>query len=140
LEFISEFDFDIVYVKGKKNCVADALSTRVHAIYASIVSTCRLDLKDKIVEAQGSDGYYLQTKEKLQQDGVQERYKDYKLDEDGILKHKSRVYIPYLGELRKSVLHEMHNVPYAGQPGYRKTLTTIRKEYFWPGMKNDIAS
>ena len=32
----------------------------------------------------------------------------------------------------------MHNVPYAGHPGYQKTLTTVRKEYFWPGMKKDV--
>ena len=76
----------------------------------------------------------------MQQDNVQEKYKDYKLDEDGILKHKSRVYIADFGELIESVLHEMHNVPYAGHPSYQKTLTAVRKEYFWPGMKNDIAN
>jgi len=65
LEVISEFDFDIVYVKGKKNCVADAVSRRVHVVYAAAVSTCRSDLKDKILEALGFDGFYLQTKEKL---------------------------------------------------------------------------
>ena len=33
----------------------------------------------------------------------------------------------------------MHNVPYAGHLGYQKTLTVVRKEYFWPGMKKNVA-
>ena len=51
---------------------------------------------------------------------------------------RGRVYIPNSGYLRKLVLQEMHNVPYAGHPGYQKTLTVVRKEYFWPGMKKDV--
>ena len=66
LELISEFDFDIIYVKGKENHVADALSRRVQAAHVAIVSTSNSDLKDKILEALSSDGFYLQTKEKLQ--------------------------------------------------------------------------
>ena len=52
---------------------------------------------------------------------------------------RGQVYIPNSGDLRKLVLQEMHNVPYAGHPGYQKTLTTVRKEYFWLGMKKDVA-
>jgi len=37
------------------------------------------------------------------------------------------------------MLQEMHNVPYVGHPGYQKKVTTVRKEYFWPGMKKDVA-
>ena len=33
----------------------------------------------------------------------------------------------------------MHNVPYAGHPGYQKKLAAVKKEYFWPGMKKDVA-
>ena len=53
---------------------------------------------------------------------------------------KNRVYIPDSSELRKLVLQEMHDVPYAGHPGYQKTVIAVRKEYFWPDMKNDVAS
>ena len=56
------------------------------------------------------------------------------MNEDGILKLKGRVYIPNSSELRKSVLQEMHNVPYAGHPSYQKIVTAIRKEYFWPSI------
>ncbi len=62
------------------------------------------------------------------------------MEEDKILRHKGQVYVPNSGELRKTVLQEMNNVPYARHPGYQKTLAAVRKEYFWPGMKKDIAN
>jgi hypothetical protein len=40
--------------------------------------------------------------------------------------------------LRNLVLKEMHNVPYTGHPGYQKTITVVRGQYFWPGMKRDV--
>jgi len=90
-----------MYVKEKENRITDALSRRLHDAYVVAVSTCRSDLKDRILEALCSDGFYHKTKEKLQQSGVQEKYKYYKLNEYGILRLKIQVYIPDLGELRK---------------------------------------
>jgi hypothetical protein len=40
--------------------------------------------------------------------------------------HKNRIYVPISGELRNLVLKEMHDVPYAGNPSYQKTITTVR--------------
>jgi hypothetical protein len=40
--------------------------------------------------------------------------------------HKNRIYVPSSGELGNLVLKEMHDVPYAGQPGYPKTITALR--------------
>jgi hypothetical protein len=33
-----------------------------------------------------------------------------------------KVYVPNTQELKNIVLKEMHNVPYAGHPGYHKQL------------------
>jgi hypothetical protein len=33
----------------------------------------------------------------------------------------------------------MQNVPYAGHPGYQKTVAVVKHQYFWPGMKREIA-
>jgi hypothetical protein len=60
------------------------------------------------------------------------------LEENGILMHKNRVYVPNSYELRKLVLKEMHNVPYVGHPGYQKTIAVVRSQYFWLGMKKDV--
>ena len=51
------------------------MSRRVHDVYAEAVSSYISYLKERILEALGSDEFYLQEKEKLQQDNVQEKYK-----------------------------------------------------------------
>ena len=37
------------------------------------------------------------------------------------------------------VLKETHDVPYVGHSGYQKTIAAVRKQYYWSGMKNDVA-
>jgi hypothetical protein len=53
--------------------------------------------------------------------------------------HKNRIYVPSSGELRNLVLKEIHDVPCARHPGYQKTITTVRRQFFWLGMKKDVA-
>jgi hypothetical protein len=36
------------------------------------------------------------------------------------------------------ILHEIHNVPYVGHPGYQKTMAAVKSHYFWIGMKREI--
>jgi hypothetical protein len=37
------------------------------------------------------------------------------------------------------VLKEMHDVSYAGYLSYQKTITVVRRNFFWSGMKKDVA-
>ena len=41
-------------------------------------------------------------------------------------------------DLRRVVMYEIHRAPYSGQPGYQKTISIARKQYFWIGMKKDM--
>jgi hypothetical protein len=57
---------------------------------------------------------------------------------DGILLHQNKIFVPNVQDLKRMILHEMHNVPYAGHPGYQKIVAAIKSHYFWPGMKKEI--
>jgi hypothetical protein len=57
---------------------------------------------------------------------------------DETLIYKSRVYVPNSQELKKIIFREMHNVPYVGHLGYRKTIATVKSQHYWPGMKKEF--
>jgi hypothetical protein len=96
------------------------------------------DLKRRILDGLVTDHHYLQAKENLQQGNVQQKIKEYEIKEYGLLIHKNRIYVPSSEELRNLVLKEMHDVPYVGHLGYQKTITAVRSQLFWPGMKKDV--
>ena len=49
------------------------------------------------------------------------------------------MYIPNVVDLRRVVMDEIHQTPYSGHPGYQKKIATTIKQYFWLGMKKDMA-
>ena len=52
------------------------------------------------------------------------------------LLYKYKMYIP---KVKLLILDEIHKTPYSGHPGYQNTITMLRKEYFWPNMKTEMA-
>ena len=57
---------------------------------------------------------YEQVKDKLQQQSLDKRYEGYKLEEDGLLTYKGRIYILNVADLRRVVMDEIHQAPYSG--------------------------
>ena len=138
MEFLCAFDFEIKHIKGKENRVADALSRKVQEMYVASLSICQSNLMQQIVNRTARDELYEHVKDKLQQQSLKKRYEGYKLEEDGLLTFKGRIYIPNVAYLRRLVMDEIHQAPYSGHLGYQKIIATARKKYFWPGMKKDI--
>jgi hypothetical protein len=64
---------------------------------------------------------------------------DLSIDKKGLLRFKKRLYMPDSIELKLRVLDEVHKKPYSGHPGYQKTITTLRKLFYWPNMKGETA-
>ena len=81
------------------------------------ISTCNSNLKNRIIEAYVANEHYLQIRDGLQEQKVPHKFDQCKLQENGILLRKNKVYVPKIGDIRNMVLKEMHNVPYAGHLG-----------------------
>ena len=73
----------------------------------------------------------MQIKDKLQQQILERKYEQYKLEEDELLTYKNKIYIPNVVDLRRIVMGEIHQAPYFGHPGYQKTIAIARKQHFW---------
>ena len=58
---------------------------------------------------------------------------------DGVLYSRNRLCIPQNDELKKRILTEAHDTPYTAHPGATKMYQDVKKGYWWPGMKKDIA-
>ena len=56
----------------------------------------------------------------------------------GLLLYKDRLYVPNVPKIKLLILNEIHKTPYSGHLGYQKTITMLRKDYFWPNMKNEL--
>ena len=48
LAFLSEYDFEIQYIKGKENKVVDALSINARLNFVAAISTYKIDLEDQL--------------------------------------------------------------------------------------------
>jgi hypothetical protein len=102
--------------------VVDALSTRVHELHATVISMYQTDIKSKILEAANADLQYRDLVAKLQQGKMPQKVDNYNFGIDRILLHQNRIFVPNVQDLKRMILHEMHNVPYAGHPGYQNTV------------------
>ena len=64
------------------------------------------------------DDLYVHVKDKFQQQNLEKKYEEYKLEEDGIITYKKRIYISHVVDLRRVVMDEIHQDPYSSHLGY----------------------
>nr|GEV10363.1 hypothetical protein [Tanacetum cinerariifolium] len=59
---------------------------------------------------------------------------------DGTLCLKNRSWIPCFGNLRALIMNESHKSKYLIHPGFDKMYQDLKKLYWWPNMKVEIAT
>ena len=53
--------------------------------------------------------------------------------------HGSRLCVPADNELKRHIMEEAHCTPYTVHPGSTKMYQDLRGNFWWSGMKKDIA-
>ncbi|GKA50239.1 putative reverse transcriptase domain-containing protein [Tanacetum coccineum] len=114
LELLSDYDCEIQYHPGKTNVVADALNLSAHIKSKKGVVLHNEDLRGMI--------------NKLEPRA------------DRTLCLNNRSWIPCLGDLRALIMHESHKSKYSIHPGSDKMYQDLKKLYWWPNMKAEIAT
>ncbi|GJR16021.1 putative reverse transcriptase domain-containing protein [Tanacetum coccineum] len=139
LELLSDYDCEIRYHLGKANVVADALSRkemikplRVRAL----VMTIGLDLPKRILNAQAE----ARKEENYGTEDLCGMIKKLEPRADGRLCLRNRSWIPCYGDLRALIMHESHKSKYLIHPGSDKMYQDLKKLYWWPNMKAEIAT
>nr|GEZ58299.1 putative reverse transcriptase domain-containing protein [Tanacetum cinerariifolium] len=59
---------------------------------------------------------------------------------DGTLCLNDMSWLPFYGDLRSVIMHESHKSKYSIHPGSKKMYQDVKKLYWWPNIKADIAT
>ena len=99
-------------------------------MHVASLSIFQSDLSQQIANHVAGDELYEQVKDKLQQQSLENRYEGYKLEEDGLLTFKGRIYISNVADLRRIVMDEIHQAPYSGPHDIRRQLLQLESSTF----------
>jgi len=162
MEFLKDYDFELLYHPGKANVVADDLSRKtMHTVHLMIKEVKLLEkFRDMKLQVELESGFIRCSNLTISSDllnSVRERQlldvslnkvrkqlgsdeaKDFALGDDGILRFQSRVCIPDDAEVKRLILEEGHKSRLSLHPGMTKMYQNLKKNFWWQGMKKDVA-
>nr|GEX98860.1 putative reverse transcriptase domain-containing protein [Tanacetum cinerariifolium] len=88
-----------------------------------------------------ADGLSRKEREKpLREDLGRMEKQIFEIRKNGIRYHDKCIWLPFHGGLRDLIMHKSHKSKYAIHSGSTKMYQDLRKLYWWPNMKADIAT
>ena len=142
LETLQEFDFEITYLPGKENVVADALSRRpdlrINVITdVGIPEKTKNDIRQALTEDQEFD-IVIRALSTDEPNTISKSYLEHFELQEGLLYYDGKRLCLPKGPLRTDILYDHHDAAIAGHQGVERTYESIQRYYYWPKMSIDI--
>ncbi|PON86514.1 hypothetical protein TorRG33x02_177080, partial [Trema orientale] len=165
VEYMEDYDFELQYHPGKANVVADALSRKTHNMLASLILE---DWKNSVTIGDYNLEYRESGKTacisnivatpSLLQTAQQSQWQDQELraiwnqlqngeqldgwstNREGFVLFNGRLAVANDPHLRETILTEAHKSKFAVHPGSTKMYHDLKRQYWWKGMKRDVAT
>ncbi|GJW05613.1 putative reverse transcriptase domain-containing protein [Tanacetum coccineum] len=134
-----QVEVQIRYHPGKENVIAGTLSRkeRIKPLQTrALVMNIGLNLPVQILNAQAE----ARKAENINTEDLGGMIKKLDSCADRTLCLKNKSWLPCFGDLRTLFMHESHNSKYSIHPGSDKMYQDLKKLYWWPNMKVDIAT
>jgi transposase InsO family protein len=164
-QFLSQFNFQIVYRPGKAGAKPDALTRRSgdlpkegdehenfnvstvikpHQILKLMADVTpeppKPTLEELYDQAYETDSFPNTVLQMLRDN--KRHCRQISLGEcgnrNGRLTYRERLYVPASDPLRLHLIQQHHETPVAGHPGRSKTLELLKRSYHWPKMYQDV--
>lgn len=152
VERLQRLDLTIEYLPGKFNTLADILSRRPDyapncpkcstkiCLNAVTLSSSHTRLTDRIRAGLPHDDFARTRTTMLQSTGGATKdtaadIHDYRLDDDGLLYYKDRLYIPNHETLRFEIIQSVHDRIHTGTT---RTIDALLREFYWQGCGKDV--
>src|SRR6202000_2817595 len=160
---LSAYNFFFTHKRAKKHVAPDALTRRsgeevkdaednkdvvmLKPEHFLQVATSSLEsreesLENHIRQSAEKEVEVLQQLQKLKTTGLRKllnRLIEWE-EEDGLVYHKGKLYVPLDVELRRDIIRSCHDAPAAGHLGRTGTLELVDCHYWWPTLRKDMAA
>ena len=144
-EFLSEFDFDIVYRPGKTNVVADALSRRAdHKKPTNEAQPLLAELELTHDELLVGDDLLEEIRRAYVNDAecaaalANPKESAYTVRKGLLYRPDNRLRIPNDDSIKGTLLFEAHDSVLCGHVGVNKTARMVGRLFDWPGLRQDV--
>ena len=165
METLEDFDFSLQYHPGKANVVVDALSRKSRSILSGLMAyewkmydyisefypcfdgdepkACFYTLVAqptvllRVIEAQRSDKKLEGTRLQVVAGDAPEGWS---IHANGGIYFLNILFVSDDAQLREEVMREAHHSRFTVHPGETKMYHDLRRQFWWHGMKRDVAS
>ncbi len=128
-------DYDIHYKAGRENRAADSLSRR--AFEEGVSTAMSTAVPSWVIDVEANykgDAHYKKIIAELL---LQPRQGSKYTFTHGLLRHKGRICVGSQGNLRESIVSQLHSSTLGGHSGALRTYKTVKQYFHLPGLKLD---